>query len=107
MERNAMQHIANALRAAGDIANVVAMLFFGWAALSLKAAAVEQYHAAGGTPSISQAAVAAIVADPTSALRYGHLVAAWGLFIASAGCAWMLILGIRWNYHLILRLTNR
>jgi hypothetical protein len=104
---NAMQHFANALRAAGDIANVVAMLFFGWAALFLKAAGIEQYHAAGGTPQISQATIAEIVADPTSLVRYGHLVAAWGLFVASAGCAWMLILGMRWNYHLILRLMNR
>lgn len=104
---NAMHHIATALRVVGDIANIVAMLFFGWAALFLKAAGIEQYHAAGGTPTISQATIAAIVADPTSLLRYGHLVAAWGLFVASAGCAWMLVLGIRWNYHLILRLTNR
>jgi hypothetical protein len=104
---NAMQHIATAFRAAGDLANVAAMLFFGWAAILLKSAAFDQYRAAGGTPSFSQATVAAIVGDPASALRYGHLLAAWGLFVASAGCAWMLILGLRWNYHLILRLLNR
>ncbi|MBY3150969.1 hypothetical protein HFO56_00805 [Rhizobium laguerreae] len=102
-----MQHIATALRAAGDLANVAAMLFFGWAANFLKAAGFEHYRMAGGTPSVSRATITALVADPTSALRYGHFLAAWGFFVASAGCAWMLILGLRWNYHFILRLLNR
>lgn len=105
--RNTMQHIATALRAAGDIANVAAMLFFGWAALALKNAAYEQYIAGGGRPVFSQATVSALATDPASAIQYWHLVAAWGLFVASAGCAWMFVLGIRWNYHLMLRVLNR
>ncbi|MCZ7861620.1 hypothetical protein O9X98_09420 [Agrobacterium salinitolerans] len=102
-----MQHIATALRAVGDLANVAAMLLFGWAAIALKNAAVDHYLVGGGRPVFSHATVSAIAADPASAIQYWHLAAAWGLFVASAGCAWMLVLGIRWNYHLMLRAFNR
>jgi hypothetical protein len=102
-----MQHIATAIRAAGDIANVVAVLFFGWAAIALKNAAFTQYQAGGGRPEFSQAALSALLADPASAVQYAHLAAAWALAVGSAGCAWMLVLGMRWNFHLILRAFNR
>ncbi|MDW9478753.1 hypothetical protein GOB57_08550 [Sinorhizobium meliloti] len=105
--RETRLHIATAVRAAGDIANIAAVLFFGWAAIALKNAAYEQYLAGGGRPVFSQATISAVLADPSSALQYGHLLAAWCLFVGSAGCVWMLVLGIRWNFHLVLRLLNR
>jgi hypothetical protein len=102
-----MQQIASALRAAGDFANVVAMLFFGLAAICLKNTALAQYTAAGGMPTLSRSTLDALVADPESVLRYGHLVAAWGIFVAAVGSAWMFILGVRWTYHLGVRVLNR
>jgi hypothetical protein len=105
--RNTMQHVATAFRAAGDLANVAATLFFGWAAIALKKAAYEHYLAGGGWPVFSKDTVSSIVADPTAAMQYWHLLAAWCLLVASVGCAWMLVLGIRWSYHLVLRTLNR
>jgi hypothetical protein len=102
-----MHHITTVFRAVGDLANVAAVLFFGWAALTLQNAALFQYEVGGGMPEFSQAALSAILAEPASAVRYAHIAAAWGLAVASAGCAWMLILGVRWHYHLILRTLNR
>lgn len=102
-----MLTIAKALRTAGDVANAVAMIAFGWAALSLQALCLVHFAEAGGIPRLDMGVISGIVADPSSGWRYLHLVFAWGYGVASVGCAWMTVLGLRWNYHLLIRVLNR
>lgn len=105
--RNLMHNAAVIFRLSGDAVNFGILGIFAWATFALKAAAVEQYRAAGPLPSQSLASLAEMAGtNPFAVIQYWHLVAAWGLGIAAAGCGWMTVLGSRWAYHFILRVLN-
>lgn len=104
--RAVLSALSTPLRLAGDAANLAAFAFFVWATFRLKTMTLAHFALAGAIPEPTMATVAAVAADPHSALHYGQWAVAWVLAVATAGAAWMALLGGRWTYLFAVRLLT-
>lgn len=100
-----VEGIEQTLRKIGGAANVALACGFAWAAVRLGSSASDRIAAAGGLPSLSVEAIRTAATAPEALSNAGNLAFAWGLGVASAGCAWMAVLGFRWTFHAALRLA--
>lgn len=115
--RSAMNHLEKILRAIGFGSNLVFFLVFVFAAIKLWGVTAYLLATAGGFMEFGT--VRAIFANPTAGAVYLWTLmvspgffdrilgfgGAWFSIIAAAGCSWMSLLGGRWLYNEVLRLT--
>lgn len=91
------------MRLVSDVASIMAMLAFGYIAFNLQEMAVEHYLAAGPLPRPSMSVLLAIFENPEIVYPWYNFIIAWALFIAAAGAGWMMLLGVRNAWVILIR----
>jgi hypothetical protein len=95
------------IRMAGDAFNVASLFAFGFATIWFKSSASEHFSRIESYPEVSVTGVVEYLKSADVYSNATDIGLAWLYTVATLGCGWMTILGLRWGYHFVLRMLNR
>jgi len=97
------------VRAVGEISNLFLAAAFITATLLFYDRTIAFIAAGGGFVRVADLGIGWIAQQasrPDITYKAVHWIGAWLCGIATLGCAWMSVLGLRWSYHAFLRLIK-